>query len=172
MFYSMIHNLFLSAELVVLIFISVKDWNKRIIQNRYILVLFLLTMTGHLMDVSVEEVEIWPVSLQAGLRACAVMLILMILFSFLMRKIIRRFPFGGGDIKLLCTGAFALGLVRTVIAFDIAVLLSAGVLLFRIIRKEQARSFHQALPFGPMLCAGLCISCLAGSRIIAWYISA
>ena len=76
---------------------------------------------------------------------------------------------GGGDVKLVGSCGFYLGISHNVIAFFISTMsavLYASYLV--IIKKESSKT---RIPFGPFLCSGFIIALLQGSRLLDLYIT-
>ena len=74
---------------------------------------------------------------------------------------------GGGDIKLVALIGLGLGIqlsaVAMLLGFDIAALISVGL----IVTKRRKRS--DLIPFGPFLALGCAVAMLYGPQIIMWY---
>ena len=160
----MIYSVFPAVAMIILTGISVRDIRTRTIPDRYGLCLLIWVLAGHL------AAAVWPVSLRDGVAA-ALIICLIILAADLLYLGLRGMPvMGGGDLKLLCIGALALGLRLTAIAVAFAVSLAAvsvivGVLA-RYIRttlpqnrgnKREQRALlhlHSRIPLAPFLTAG------------------
>lgn len=77
-------------------------------------------------------------------------------------------PMGGGDIKFMAAMGIWLGLGYTLMAlllsFIIGGLVSAGLLLAKVVDRKTA------IPFGPFLCIGSLIVLLFGNELFLWYV--
>lgn len=87
---------------------------------------------------------------------------------FLLVLLIFPGSFGGGDLKLAVLMGALLGLERTAVMMEVAIISGAffGV-VYSLIKKKKLNS---AIPFGPFLVLGFSIAWLWGDRIILWYL--
>ena len=160
----MIYSVFPAVAMIILTGISVHDIRTRTIPDRYCLCLLIWVLVGHL------GVAVWPVSLREGVAA-ALIICLIILAADLLYLGLRGMPvMGGGDLKLLCIGALALGLRLTAIAFAFAVSLAAVSVIISVLARyirsalpkdrghsKGQRAFlhlHSRIPLAPFLTAG------------------
>jgi len=78
-------------------------------------------------------------------------------------------PMGGGDIKFMAAMGIWFGLGYTLmillLSFIIGGLVSASLLLLRIVDRKTA------IPFGPFLCIGSLIVLLFGNKLFIWYVA-
>jgi leader peptidase (prepilin peptidase)/N-methyltransferase len=92
------------------------------------------------------------------------------LMGFLWRKLRGVEAMGLGDVKMMFMVGAWLGWRLTVVTIFVAVLTGslAGIIL--VLRRGQ-RNLQVMLPFGIFLGIGAVVSLVAGSRLIAWYLS-
>ena len=76
---------------------------------------------------------------------------------------------GGGDIKLMASCGFLLGISNTILSFLIGTFSAAFIAVYYILTKKKNRM--DTIAFGPFLCIGFIISILYAQQIIAWYIN-
>lgn len=75
---------------------------------------------------------------------------------------------GLGDVKLALVLGLWLGPSRTLLALLLAFV--AGGLVGVFLLTSGLRSRKEAIPFGPFLALGACVSYLWGGSIITWYV--
>ena len=160
----MIYSVFPAVAMIILTGISVRDIRTRTILDRYCLCLLIWVLAGHL------GAAVWPVSLREGIAAALIICLIILALDFLYLRLRGMPVMGGGDLKLLCIGALALGLRLTVISLVFAVSLAAvsvvaGVLM-RSIRSALPQNrgnrkgqralllLHRRFPLAPFLTAG------------------
>lgn len=75
---------------------------------------------------------------------------------------------GGGDIKLMAVSGFLLGWKGILIALVLGSCSGAVYGVSVLIRRKKKR--NDQVPFGPFLSAGILVSLLFGTEILAWYL--
>lgn len=103
-------------------------------------------------------------SLLSGLAAGAIML----LFSLLMDKVLKKESLGGGDIKLFALLGTYLGFYG---AYELIILSCILGLLFVGIRKLVVPNASKEFPFGPSIALAGYILLLIEKPVTAWYLS-
>ncbi len=103
-------------------------------------------------------------SLLSGFIAGAVMLI----FSLIMDRILKKESLGGGDIKLFALLGLYLGFFG---AYELLIISCLLGLLFAGVRKKMAPDASKEFPFGPAIAASGYILLLSEEFITGWYMS-
>lgn len=75
--------------------------------------------------------------------------------------------FGGGDIEVMMISGLLLGWQKNVIAIMIAVLLAGAYSGYLLSFKKI--SYHDHIPFGPFMTAGIILSLFYGQHILSWW---
>lgn len=107
-------------------------------------------------------------ALWTGLAVGAGFGVVMLLFSLLLDKVMRKETLGGGDIKLFAVVGLYLGLVGSLFSLIFACVL--GLLLAAIFRKKSAEN-EGRIPFGPSIALSACFMLFFGQSIVDWYMS-
>lgn len=136
---------------MILLAISLYDWDNMIIKDRYLLLLVLISLFMIRKEYVGEHlIGALTVSLPLGLMA-----------------VITK-GFGYGDVKLMAVSGFLLGWERVLLAFMLGCV-SAGIYGLYLIVVRKA-SFRTQIPFGPFLSLGIYVSLLYGYRLIDLYL--
>ena len=118
----------------------------------------LIILVGGLMHAYINDML-----LEAGLGFGIALVILLVIYF------VSRGGLGEGDVKLApCLGLW-LGFEKTLLGLLLAFVLGAVIGLIYMYIK--GREFKTAIPFGPFLCLGACISFFFGKELIAFYFS-
>ncbi len=136
-----------------LITLSVIDWRTYEIPvgiNVFILTLGLIRSAIHYDD--------WLNHL-IGLFAVSV-------FIFIIILVTKGRGMGGGDMKLMGAAGLMLGYKEIILAFLLGCILGS---IIHVARMKISKAEH-TLAFGPYLSAGIWISAMFGSKLIAWYL--
>ena len=82
-------------------------------------------------------------------------------FLMLLYLLTRGQGIGGGDIKLMASTGFFIGITNSILAFTMASVLAVIVhpILMLVLKKKKT------FPFGPYLCVGVYLAMLIGDRI-------
>lgn len=144
------------AYLGILLVVAWMDWDTRIIYDRFHICIFLL---------GIPALWLFPEHTVAErLIGAAAVSLPMLLLSYLVEG-----AFGGGDIKLMASSGWLLGVRSILFAMFAGIVLGAVYCIGMMLRKKLNRKDHFA--FGPFLAAGLCLALFWGDTIVDWYLS-
>ena len=111
------------------------------------------------------SIPLWPhVSIKERIIGMLCITVPMLLLDFILPG-----AFGGGDRRMLYGTGFLLGWQILVVGFFIGAVIQALVAVILMLTKKKGWKSH--IPFGPMLCLGMIISCFVGNGLIEWYIN-
>jgi leader peptidase (prepilin peptidase)/N-methyltransferase len=149
----------------ILLLISLVDWEKQQIPDRFQLAL----IVWYLITLPLVSTDMLPALLD-GLKGGFLLAVLLLLFVLLVDKLMGREAMGGGDIKLFfCVGLY-LGLPLNLLNLIISCIV--GVIFGLIYQRHSTNKEDQrAIPFGPAIAVGTWLTLLFGNRVLHWYIS-
>ena len=146
-------SLVLSLAFVsILIVVAMIDFNTMIIYDRFHILILLIALI---------EMRILPGDGRNHLLGSMVVSIPYFILAKLSKGI------GLGDVKLMASAGFFLGVRNTVVAFIISTLMGGIYAIIGLVSNKHKGG--DAIPFGPFLCFGIFVAYLYGSSIIQWY---
>lgn len=149
--FELFDSLFFIVMSIILVVISLIDYQSLIIPNECILFCFVLI----LLSFFIYEIPF----LERGISFFIISLPM-----YLMNQFIED-SFGGGDIKLIAVFGLMLGLLKTIVAFCVAILVAT---LYVLLKGKTNLKEHIA--FGPFLSLGIIIAFIYGQNIIDYYL--
>lgn len=87
---------------------------------------------------------------------------------FTVISLISKGGMGGGDITLISSLGFVLGLEKEILAVFLSFIIGAVSSLFLV--GTKAKSMKDYIPFGPFIILSFFITIFFGDRILAWYL--
>ena len=174
----LISKIFAGGAALMLVLIAREDAVTLRIPDRKIAALAAWILAGHAAHICApSEGSVWPVSLGAGMANALLTAAILTTANLLILHFGGSLFLGGGDIKLLCCGAFALGFGRSAVAFCLASLCAGACITVRgaahLVTGKAAGSAwpEHLIAFGPFLTVGLCAAYLWADEILKWYLA-
>lgn len=140
----------------ILTIIALIDWDTRMIDDRFHLMILLL---------GVAAVWVFP---EYTLVQRLVGIVIIALPMLLLAMVIPG-AFGGGDIKLMAVSGWLLGWRAMLPAAFLGLLFGSGFCIRMLAQRRFVRK--DSFSFGPFLALGLAISFFYGDAILKWYLS-
>lgn len=143
----------------ILIIVSFIDFKYQIIPDGLVLIIFVLGIIHGTYQTMVFSVPwyTWVI----GFFAASLPLFIL--------GLIYKDGMGGGDIKLMAAAGLFIGWKLILLSLFIGALYGGAFSLFFIISKKG--SLKSAIPFGPMLSAGIVTCVLVGDQLLSLYLS-
>ena len=151
-FYTFLFSLF--------IIISFIDLDYQIIPNTMVLFILLVSMVYKILNLLLYSVPSNLVNSLIGLSLSGLI--------FLTILIVSKGGMGGGDVKLIGTLGFILGVPRIFLNIFLSFLTGGIISIFLLVFKIKERK--DPIPFGPFIILGFIITLFWGDKIINWYL--
>lgn len=151
-FYTFLFSLF--------IIISFIDLDYQIIPNTMVLFILLVSMVYKILNLLLYSVPSNLVNSLIGLSLSGLI--------FLTILIVSKGGMGGGDVKLIGTLGFILGVPRIFLNIFLSFLTGGIISIFLLVFKIKERK--DPIPFGPFIILGFIITLFWGDKIVNWYL--
>lgn len=151
---------FYSIILSILIVISFIDYKHQIIPDGLILLIFIFGIIHKMLLYFVYKENIYLFDSFVGFAVAFII--------FLLIAIVSKGAMGGGDIKLIASLGFILGLKRIVLNILLSFIIGAVLSIVLLITGKKGRK--DPIPFGPFINISFMATLLFGHNIINFYI--
>lgn len=145
----------------VLIIITIIDLKEMIIPDSLIIIILIISILHKATNYFINKTQINFLDSIGGLLLAGVLFILIILIS--------KGGMGGGDVTLIGSLGFILGIKNIFLTIFISFILGAIISIFLLITKIKGKK--DPIPFGPFIILGFLITLFWGERLINWYMT-
>lgn len=152
--------IFYSLIISILLVISFIDYYYRIIPDLLVIIIFLSTISYKIISFLLHKT---PFNLLNSTLA-----LLLGGTLFLIIAIASKGGMGGGDIKLISSLGFILGLKKVVLNIFLSFIIGAIFSIFLMLFKKKGKK--DTISFGPFINMAFITTLFLGDNIIAWYI--